>query len=155
MDEGAVSMEALTRTCQQGGQHRQGNGKGVVSWTCGTRQWGCDRCDGEGVTDMTVRARGVRWWRCMGCDGGGCQGSSPSLSGRPHLRLAILIFVQLSCYALCRGYPSPGFGSGRTRSLDGRGFSERVTVLTHLLHLGFQSRAEGSLQGATARRAER
>ena len=59
------------------------------------------------------------------------------------------------CYAPCRDYPSPGFGSGRTRSSDGRGFSEWVAVLTHLSRPGFQSRTEGSSRGATARRAER
>ena len=59
------------------------------------------------------------------------------------------------CYVLCRGYPSPGFGSGRTRSSDGRGFSERVAAPTRLSRPGFQSRTEGSSQGAMARRAER
>ena len=63
--------------------------------------------------------------------------------------------VKLYCYAPCRGYLSPGFGSGQTRSLDGRGFSEQVAALTHLSHPGFQSRTEGSSRGATARRAER
>ena len=59
------------------------------------------------------------------------------------------------CYAPCQSHLGPGFGSGQTRSLDGRGFSERVAVLTRLSHPGFQSRAEGSLRGVTARRAER
>ena len=48
------------------------------------------------------------------------------------------------CYAPCRDYPSPGFGSGWTRSLDGHGFSERVAAPTRLSRPGFQSRTEGS-----------
>ena len=36
-------------------------------------------------------------------------------------------------------------GSGRTRSSDGRGFSERVAAPTRLSRPGFQSWTEGSL----------
>ena len=59
------------------------------------------------------------------------------------------------CYALCWDYLSPGFGSGWTRSSDGRGFSDRVAALTRLSRPGFQSRTEGSSRGAAVRRAER
>ena len=59
------------------------------------------------------------------------------------------------CYVPCRGYPSPGFGSGRTWSLDGHGFSEQVAALTRLSRPGFQSRTDGSSRGATVGRAER
>ena len=54
-----------------------------------------------------------------------------------------------------QGYLSPGFGSGWTRSSDGRGFSEQVAALTRLSRPGFRSQTEGLSRGATARRAER
>ena len=53
------------------------------------------------------------------------------------------------------GLSEPGVGSGRLRSSDGRGFSERVAVPTHLSHPGFQSWTEGSSRGAMVGKAER
>ena len=53
------------------------------------------------------------------------------------------------------GLSEPGVRSGRLRSSDGRGFSERVAVPTRLSHPGFQSRTEGSSRGATAGKAAR
>ena len=53
------------------------------------------------------------------------------------------------------GLSKPGVGLGQIRSLDGRGFSERVAVPTRLSRPGFQSRTEGLSQGVTAGKAER
>ena len=66
----------------------------------------------------------------------GCHGSSPVLHAVP-------------------GLSEPGVWVGWTRSLDRRGFSERVTAPTRLSRPGFQSRTEGSSRGATVGRAER
>ena len=65
--------------------------------------------------------------------------------------------VSYAEWMLCAvpGLSEPGVGSGRLRSLDGRGFSERVTVPTRLSRPGFQSRTEGSSRGATAGKAAR
>ena len=63
--------------------------------------------------------------------------------------------ILVYCYAPCWGYPSPGFGLGRTQSSDGCGFSEQVAAPTRLSRPGFQSQTEGSSRGAMARRAER
>ena len=76
-----------------------------------------------------------------------------------HLRAVCILLVMYTQHmTLLRAVPGlsePGVGSGRIRSSDGRGFSERVAVPTRLSCPGFQSRTEGLSRGATAGRAER
>ena len=61
---------------------------------------------------------------------------------REIFRIMFSLIILCKCYVPCRSYPGPGFGSGRARSSDRCGFSERVAVPTCLLCPGF-SRSEG------------